>query len=174
MAHVPTDRHDSEPKRRRGLAEYIVVMGHPLPCELCWWYYAVSVFHRYHDTDGGSSMDHALCAFGKVVVDTAEGVRRFTPHLSPVLLGLAEEAKHTIAAIASGEVMPEPKAAGVFLASQPSPQAAHVRAICLFVRIKLLGIKRCDPDHVVMVPGPLQDAARALNPVACPLFSILE
>lgn len=134
--------------------DYVTVLDCPISHDVCKHIWAGIAVHFYHDPPYDAAKAAAFCNLGNVIAEE-DGA-------------LGAEARLTVDA--NDEDVPVPRAAEDFLRTEAAPTEIGCVAIEVLLR-KFLGIGWNTPDYIVMVPGPLQDALHARNPIANPKTS---
>lgn len=141
-----------------GADDTITIFGIVIHVTLAPYLYAAIAVIVYDDAEveGNKQVIDALRTLGDEVA---------SQETAPGMEALAKEAKATVKALREFDDIPEPTESIEFLETQAAPASqAHLLVIELIIRRMVLRIPRDEPDQIIMVPGPLQDAMNALNP----------
>jgi hypothetical protein len=141
---------------------YLEIFGYRIPRVHVPLYWAVAVVQYYHINElPDNEAREALCTLGNAVAELGGALGHEALEIVDVLMSEDEDENE-------GAVMPTPTAAEDLLYTSPAPTPMQCMAIEMLTRIKFMGVAWNSPEYVVMVPGPLQDALHARNPVANP------
>lgn len=171
-ACVQPHRRTARPSKssfQHGRPHSLLVMAPPPPFVLdkiprsCWnGLYSLLAVHEYNIDDGLAV--GALAALGDAI---AAAAREAEANLNPITdlhKSLAMEAEVAAWHLRRGHSIPTPRAAELFLLFAERPEDADVVKIEDVARVILLPGREDEPEYIVMVPGPLRDAVRALSP----------
>ena len=129
----------------------------------CWnALYSILAVQEYNIVDGFAK--DALVALGTAITAAAKQAEENNNPISDLHRALAAEADLASWCLQNDRDFPEPKAAELFLLFEEKPEDVDVIAIEAAARAVLTPGHENEPNYIVMVPGPLQEAVQALSP----------